>query len=151
MKKLRGQTAILTGANGGMGLYLANALAEQGVNLLLVAFPETGCDALQAAMAHRQARAVVLVADLRESIERTRVVNHARQEFGRVDILVNNAGVEFSAVYHELAEEQIREVLNVNLEAPMMLTRQVLPGMLERGQGHLWGRCCRGTRPWSFS
>jgi len=137
MKNLRERTAILTGANGGLGAYMANALAAQGMNLLLVAFPGVGLEELQAAAMERGVQARVLNADLREPAERVRVVEYARQEFGHVDVLVNNAGVEFSAAYHELTEDQILEVLKVNLEAPLMLTRLVLPGMLERRQGHI--------------
>ncbi len=137
MKNLRERTAILTGANGGLGAYMANALAAQGMNLLLVAFPGVGLEELQAAAMERGVQARVLNADLREPAERVRVVEYARQEFGHVDVLVNNAGVVFSAAYHELTEDQILEVLKVYLEAPLILTRLVLPGMLERRQGHI--------------
>jgi len=51
--------------------------------------------------------------------------------------LINNAGVEFNSYYHELSEAQISEVLTVNLTAPMMLTRLLLPAMLARKRGHI--------------
>jgi len=52
-------------------------------------------------------------------------------------VLVNNAGVEACAAYHDLSEKQIKDILTVNLEAPMMLTRAVLPEMCcARGRGH---------------
>jgi short-subunit dehydrogenase len=60
-----------------------------------------------------------------------------RRQLGPIDILVNGAGVEFNSAYHELSEGQIGEVLSVNLEAPMILSRLVLPEMLERRQGHI--------------
>jgi len=56
---------------------------------------------------------------------------------GEIDILVNNAGVEFTSAYHELSEAQILEILSVNLEAALILTRLVLPGMLQRKTGHI--------------
>ena len=137
MRNLRGRSAILTGADGGIGPYIAQALAAEGVHLLLVGYPGTGLLEVCSAVDGRGTRAHVLAADLREPAERRRVVEHAVRELGAVDVLVNNAGVEYSSPYHELSEERIREVLSVNLEAPMMLTHLVLPGMLKRGLGHI--------------
>ncbi len=137
MTALAGATAILTGANGGLGTHLSAALAREGMNLLLVAYPGVGLEEVQASIRHATARVEILVADLRDAGERMRVVEVAVAHFGGVDLLVNNAGVEFSSAYHELSLEQIREVLTVNLEAPMALTRLVLPLMLRRGRGHI--------------
>jgi len=116
---------------------MARALAAEGVDLLLVAYPGVGLDEVCSAVKDHGNRAHVLAADLREPAERRRVVEHAVRELGAVDVLVNNAGVEYSSPYHELTEERIKEVLSVNLEAPMMLTHLVLPGMLKRGLGHI--------------
>lgn len=137
MKDLAGRTAILTGANGGLGTYLAGALADAGMNLVLVAYPGNGLKEITRHAEQRGVKAVTLVADLRIGAQREQVVELARTAFGGADLLVNNAGVEYSAVFHELPEASVREVLNVNLEAPMMLTHRVLPGMLERRRGHV--------------
>ncbi len=137
MKDLAGRTAILTGANGGLGTYLAGALADAGMNLVLVAYPGNGLDEIVRHAEQRGVKSVSLVADLRVGAQREQVVALACAAFGGTDLLVNNAGVEYSAVFHELPEANVREVLNVNLEAPMMLTHRVLPGMLERRRGHV--------------
>lgn len=137
MKKLRGQTAILTGASGGVGRVIAPAMAKAGMNLVLVAFPGEGLHDVCAAVKKEGVKAISLDLDLRDAEQRRRVVSTALKEFGGVDVLVNNAGVEFSTVYHELTEEQIKDMISVNLEAPMMLTRAVLPEMLRRGRGHI--------------
>lgn len=137
MKDLAGRSAILTGANGGLGTYLASALADAGMNLVLVAYPGSGLEEIARDAEKRGVKAVSLVADLRVGAQREQVVELARTAFGGVDLLVNNAGVEYSAVFHELPEVNVREVLNVNLEAPVMLTHLVLPGMLERRRGHV--------------
>jgi short-subunit dehydrogenase len=137
MKNLGGKTALLTGGNGGLGIHMARALAEEKMNLLLVAYPESGLEQLQTAMTVACPQAKVLVADLRLPAECTRVVRHAEQLFGSVDVLVNNAAMEFSSLYHELSEDQVRDVLAVNLQAPMLIARLVLAGMVERKSGHI--------------
>ena len=61
----------------------------------------------------------------------------AIKRLGAIDILVNNAGVEVSAPFHQLPEEQIQHVLDVNLSSTMLLTRRVLPNMVHRDCGHI--------------
>jgi short-subunit dehydrogenase len=137
MKNLRGRTAILTGASGGIGRYIAPALAKAGMNLVLVAFPGLGLDEVCSAATKEGAKVLALDIDLRDSGQRRQVVSAALKQFGEVDVLVNNAAVEFCCAYHELSETNIKDVLSVNLEAPMMLTYLVLPEMLRRGRGHI--------------
>ena len=137
MKNLGGKTALLTGGNGGLGIHMARALAEEKMNLLLVAYPESGLEEVRTAAATVCPRAEVLLADLRLPTECARVVRHTEQLFGSVDVLVNNAGMEFSSLYDELSEAQVRDVLAVNLQAPMLLARRVLAGMVERKSGHI--------------
>jgi short-subunit dehydrogenase len=137
MKDLRGRTAILTGASGGLGNYIAPELARAGMNLTLVAFPGIGLADVRAAVEKEGVRATTLELDLREAEQRRQVVSATLREFGGIDVLVNNAGVETSAAYHELSEADIKNILAVNLEAPMMLTRLVLPEMVRQGRGHI--------------
>ncbi len=137
MMKLRGRNAMLTGANGGLGSHIVEALVAQGVNVFLVGFLHPGLEA-QAAVARKHGcRADFTAADLRVPSQRERVVVEAERALGPIDILINNAGVEYSCAYHELSVEQIEEVLDVNLRAPMLLSHRLLPGMLERGLGHI--------------
>ncbi len=137
MKDLRGTHAILTGANGGLGVHLARCLAREGVHQLLVAFPGVGLEEVEAVSRQLGVRAELVVADLRTEAGRQLTVQRAQELFGTVELLVNNAGVEFNSQYHDLSPERIREVLGVNLEAPMMLTRQLLPQMLRQRRGHI--------------
>lgn len=131
------QTVLLTGASGGLGTYIAETLAGRGVKLGLVAFPGAGLKALCQTVEKRGCKAIALASDLRDPAQRHHVIDRVRKELGEIDILINNAGVEFTSIYHELTENNIYEVLKVNLEAPMILTRLVLPGMLERKRGHV--------------
>lgn len=132
-----GQVVLLTGASGGLGVFIARAFFKLGVKLALVAHPGSGLEAVRREAEQYGARALVLVSDLRDPGQRRQLVQDVRRELGPIDILINNAGVEFTSAYTDLSEEIIREVLSVNLEAPMMLSRFVLPEMLERKRGHI--------------
>jgi short-subunit dehydrogenase len=137
MRILAGQTVLLTGASGGLGTYMARAFAEQKVKLALVAHPGIDLEGLRKSLADRGVEAFALTSDLRDPARRREMLAAVKSRLGPIDILVNNAGVEFNSIYHELSEGQIGEVLSVNLEAPMILSRLVLPDMVERRHGHI--------------
>jgi len=137
MKIEAGQTALITGASGGLGTYIAHALADAGFNLALVAYPGLRLKSLCEAVQKKGVHAIAFSADLRNPSQHSSIVERVARELGGIDVLVNNAGVETTAPYHELTEERIREILSINLEAPMLLARLIVPGMLERGRGHI--------------
>lgn len=137
MKLVAGQTVLLTGASGGLGTFMTHAFAERGVKLALVAHPGVDLEGLRNVVEKRGCHAVAYTLDLRDPAQRRWAVEQTRKELGPIDVLVNNAGVEFTSIYHELSEANICEVLNVNLEAPMILSWLVLPEMLKRKQGHI--------------
>lgn len=116
---------------------MTQAFAALKVKLALVAYPGEGLEELRKSAQAQGCDSISMVADLRGADVRRDVVETVRKQFGPIDILVNNAGVEFTAAYHDLSERQIGEVLSVNLEAPMILTRLLLPEMLSRKQGHI--------------
>jgi short-subunit dehydrogenase len=76
-------------------------------------------------------------ADLRDPAELGSLVARAESESKPIDLLVNNAGVELTAPFVDYTEEEINTVMDVNLLAPMSLIRQAVPGMIERGRGHV--------------
>lgn len=137
MKVTRGQTVLLTGATGGLGTVIAHAFARRGLNLALVASPGIELNGLRTALESQGVKVATWVTDLREPDQRRTMLVEVRETFGEVDFLINNAGVEFTAAYHELTEDDLRDILNINLAAPMVLTRLVLPEMLRRRAGHI--------------
>ncbi|HEY9175249.1 MAG TPA: SDR family NAD(P)-dependent oxidoreductase [Verrucomicrobiae bacterium] len=137
MKIEPGQTVLLTGASGGLGTVMTRAFAECGFRQALVAFPGIELEDLASAVRDRGTEVLTFASDLQDPEQRRHVVREVQHRFGKIDILVNNAGVEYNSFYHELSEARINEVLNVNLTAAMILSRLVLPGMLERKQGHI--------------
>ncbi|HXS67612.1 MAG TPA: SDR family NAD(P)-dependent oxidoreductase [Candidatus Polarisedimenticolia bacterium] len=132
-----GQTVLLTGASGGLGMFMARALAKRGASLALTAYPGAALEEVRAESEKLGVKARVYALDLRDPVQRAQLISEVRKEFGPIDILVNNAGVEFTAAYDDLTVENITETIAVNLEAPMVLTRLVLPEMLSRKRGHI--------------
>lgn len=137
MKDLSGMTVLLTGASGGLGVHIAEALAAEKVNLSMVAYPGTELEKLKSTLGQNGHRTAAFALDLRDPRQRLEAVEQTRKQFGPIDILVNNAGVEFTWPYHELTAENIMDVLRVNLECPMFMTHLVLPDMLKRKRGHI--------------
>ena len=137
MKNLRGRTAILTGASKGIGVHVARALANQGTNLVLAARSASALEEVRKAVERQGVRAIAVPTDVSDRSALKSLVERAVSEFGSIDILVNNAGIELILTYHKLTLEEIDQIVSVNLLAPMHLTWLVLPGMLERGQGHI--------------
>lgn len=137
MKISSGQIVLLTGASGGLGSYMAEAFAQKGTHMMLVAYPGTGLEDLRRKVEQKGVRASTMVADVSDPAQRRLIVEKTLQEFGNIDILVNNAGVEFTSAYHKLSAETIVNILRVNLEAPMVLSHLVLPEMLKRKSGFI--------------
>jgi uncharacterized protein len=132
------ETALITGASGGIGEDFARLLAANGRNVVLVARSADKLQALASELstAHRITAAVVPL-DLAEPDAVTRLVRELADRKIIIDILVNNAGfATFGPFAGENPREQMNE-LNVNVMTLTALTRQLLPGMLERKTGRI--------------
>lgn len=137
MNDLRGRNAILTGASRGLGIHLARALAGEGVNLVLVARSVDALDKVREEVVSLGVDAVSLPTDLVALGQVRELAQEAEDRLGPVDILVNNAGVQLTRPFQDYPPERIELAVKVNLLAPMLLTRAVLPGMLARGRGQV--------------
>jgi short-subunit dehydrogenase len=138
MKELAGRAAVVTGASRGIGVYIAKALAAEGMNLVLAARSAGPLEDLRAELTAR-AKGGVTVApvDLAGAEGRQELVARATAEYGAIEVLVNNAGIENVFTYHKLPWPEIEAIVQLNLVAAMHLTWLALPRMLERGRGHI--------------
>ncbi len=137
MKDLRNANAIVTGASRGLGAHIARALASSGVNVAVAARSAQQLEAVRAELVSLGVKAIGIRADVTVAAERQELVDRAAAELGPIDILVNNAGAELASRYTDLDPAQIEAMVNLNLTAPLLLIRAVLPGMLDRGKGHI--------------
>jgi short-subunit dehydrogenase len=128
--QLAGARVLVTGATGGLGGAIARALHARGAQLVLSGRREELLEKLRASLSER---AEVLPADLAEPDGPARLAEAA----GAVDVLVANAALPASGRIEDFDPDQIDRALAVNLRAPIQLTRALLPGMLERGRGHV--------------
>ncbi|MDP9191906.1 MAG: SDR family NAD(P)-dependent oxidoreductase [Acidobacteriota bacterium] len=137
MKQIRGKFALVTGASGGIGGMIANVLADEGVGLVLTA-PHLGALEHTAADARERGVSVhCIAADLREPGDIAMLVDRAETESGGIAILVNNAGAEHASSYECIDLERMTGVMSLNLLAPMILSRLLLPDMIRRAEGHI--------------
>ncbi len=130
--QLAGARVLITGASKGIGAAMAHAFASSGATVALAA--RSG-DALAAAAERLGGTAHPV--DLIDASQVDGFIARVEAEAGPIDVLVNNAGLETSALIERFDEDEITRIINLNLLAPERLTRQVLPGMLARGRGHL--------------
>ncbi len=134
---LSGRTALVTGASRGLGRVMARALAREGVALALAARTLPALEELAAELRAGGTTAVAIPADLTAAEDLRDLALRAGEELDGVDVLVNNAGVIEASRYHAQDPDGIRRGVAVNLLAPMLLARELLPGMVERGWGHV--------------
>ena len=137
MDDLRAKNAVLTGASRGVGPYIARELARQGVNLLLLSRSLDELKQVAAELGDYGVSIDVAAADITDPDERRNIPKRARNMLGHVDILINNAGFKQMGPFARQEEDSIKRTLDTNVLAPMLMTRELLPDMLERDRGHI--------------
>ena len=136
--KLRERHALVTGASSGLGADLARELAGRGAGLTLVARREDRLRSLQQELADGHGVEVRVVAlDLTEAGAPDTLLLGTREHGRPVDILVNNAGFGLYGEFSKLDWERERTMLELDVIVPVHLTKLFLPGMLDRGTGHI--------------
>jgi gluconate 5-dehydrogenase len=133
---LSGKVALVTGANSGIGAEIADALAEAGAAIVLVARRAAELDAARKSIEAKGGRAATLPTDLsdRRAIEKCALA--AGSFFGAPDILVSAAGVNIRRPMLEITGEDWDTTLRLNLEAPFFLAQKLAPAMISKR----WGR-----------
>ena len=140
MKAWRGKVALVTGASSGIGRAVATALAAGGMKVAVVARRAERLSALKREVeaAHADAEVLPLPCDVRDEAQILAAIKDLRERFGGVDVLVNNAGLGRQAPLLSGATEDWREMLETNVLALCIFTREAVADMRRRGDcGHV--------------
>ena len=131
--RIAGSKVLLTGATGGIGKAVAKRLAGEGAELLLVGRKVAELETLSKELRHAGATVDSVVADIATAVGRNTVLRHA-DAVGGIRILINCAGVNDLCLFSEHSEGDIERIIASNATAPILLTRILLPSLLEQQQ-----------------
>src|SRR6266581_1209178 len=134
---LTGEVAIVTGASSGIGAATARELGRREATVVLAARRIGLLEAQVRSIREAGGKAIAIPADVADASDVTMLAERTLAAFGRVDVLVNNAGASWSRPLASSPPDQITGLVQVNLLGPILLTRAVLPGMLERRHGSI--------------
>ena len=138
---LEGKIALVTGASYGIGFALASAFAEAGAKIVFNDINQDFVNKGLAAYKEKGIEAHGYVCDVTNEEQVNAMVAQIEQEVGPINILVNNAGIIKRIPMHEMAAEEFRQVVDIDLIAPYICAKAVLPGMMERRSGKIINVC----------
>lgn len=133
--EVRGKVVFLTGASEGIGLATARAFANAGARLALVARSAEKLEALADGLRAAGAEAIAVAADLRDPAQIERAVSTTVKHYSGIDILINNAGQSAVGRIAQLDVEHFRQIIDLNIFAPLLGIQAVIPTMREHGGG----------------
>ena len=138
---LEGKVALVTGGAYGIGFAIAEAFANAGAK---VAFNCRSQHHLDEALANYKAKGIDAkgyIADVTDESHVQQLVRNIEQDLGVIDILVNNAGIIKRIPMHEMKVEEFRQVVDIDLNAPFIVSKAVIPGMMKKGHGKIINIC----------
>jgi 3-oxoacyl-[acyl-carrier protein] reductase len=137
MESLKGKVALVTGAGKGIGRAIAMALANEGVNVGLIARTTKDLEAVAKELSAIGVQSALATADISDINEVNLAVASIQSQLGNIDILINNAGIGTFGKFLELSPEVWENHIKVNLFGVYYTTRAVLPQMIERKLGDI--------------
>ena len=138
---LEGKVALVTGAAYGIGFAMAQALAEAGAKIAFNCRTQANMDKALEEYARLEIDAKGYICDCTDEEGVKAMVADIAATLGPVDILVNNAGIIKRIPMHEMATEEFRQVIDIDLVAPYICAKAVLPGMMEKKAGKIINVC----------
>jgi NAD(P)-dependent dehydrogenase (short-subunit alcohol dehydrogenase family) len=132
-----GRVAIVTGGAAGLGLQMAEALAEMGANVVLCARKKDRCEQAAKELAKLGVKTLALECDVRNPASIREVVDRSAAEFGQIDILINNAGVSWGAPVEDMPLEAWNKVIETNLTGTFLFSQAAGKIMLRQRRGKI--------------
>jgi short-subunit dehydrogenase len=137
MTSIAGKNVLLTGASGGIGAYVARALAKQGANVICVGRLVAPLDQVVTQIKQQGGQAFSYPFDISQLEELPNFIEQITQTVGKVDILINNAAIEKYSPFQHYYLNDIRSIVTTNLISCMELARLLLPDMISQDSGHI--------------
>ncbi|MEE3742014.1 gluconate 5-dehydrogenase [Streptococcus dysgalactiae] len=141
MFSLQGKIALITGASYGIGFEIAKAYAQAGATIVFNDVKQELVDRGMAAYRELGIEAHGYVCDVTDEAGIQQMVSQIEDEVGVIDILVNNAGIIRRTPMLEMAAEDFRQVIDIDLNAPFIVSKAVLPSMIAKGHGKIINIC----------
>ena len=141
MFSLKGKVALVTGASYGIGFAIAKAFAEAGATIVFNDIKQELVDKGLQAYADEGIKAHGYVCDVTDEDAVNNLVATVEKEVGVIDILVNNAGIIKRIPMHEMSAKEFRQVIDVDLNAPFICAKAVIPSMMKKGAGKIINIC----------
>ena len=134
---LRKKVAIITGGGRGIGKFIAGGLAEAGADVVIASRKIENCVEAAKEFEELGVKAIAVQCDLAKEEDIDNLVKSAMESFGRINILVNNAGLTWGAPTLEYPTDKWEKVINVNLRAAFLLSRNVARIMVKQNRGKI--------------
>ena len=141
MFSLKGKIALVTGASYGIGFAIAKAYAKAGATIVFNDIKQELVDKGLAAYEAEGIKAHGYVCDVTNEDAVNELIATVEKEVGVVDILVNNAGIIKRIPMHEMSAKEFRQVIDVDLNAPFIMAKAVIPSMIKKGAGKIINIC----------
>lgn len=141
MFSLQGKIALITGASYGIGFEIAKAYAQAGATIVFNDIKQELVDKGLTAYRELGIEAYGYVCDVTDEAGIQQMVSQIEDEVGVIDILVNNAGIIRRTPMLEMAAEDFRQVIDIDLNAPFIVSKAVLPSMIAKGHGKIINIC----------
>ncbi len=138
---LEGKVALVTGASYGIGFAIASALAGAGATIVFNDLKQEFVDKGLKAYQEAGIEAKGYICDVTDEKAVNAMVAQIEKEVGTIDILVNNAGIIKRIPMHEMSAEEFRQVIDVDLNAPFIVAKAVIPAMIQKGHGKIINIC----------
>lgn len=138
---LQGKVAWVTGASYGIGFAIASAYAEAGATIVFNDIKQELVDKGLASYKEKGIDAHGYVCDVTNEEQVQATVKKIQEKVGVIDILVNNAGIIKRIPMTEMKAEEFRQVIDVDLNAPFIVSKAVIPGMMKKGHGKIINIC----------
>ena len=141
MFSLEGKIALITGGAHGIGFAIAESYAEAGATVVFNSSSEASLERGLAAYKEKGIDAHGYVCDVTDEEAVKKMIADIEEKIGTVDILVNNAGMIKRIPMHEMSADEFRKVVDVDLNAPFIMAKAVLPGMMKKKAGKIINIC----------